>query len=176
MAIPSNSRLTQPLIRENGGHRPASWDEALDRVAQGFRGAVEKHGPQTFGMFSCSKTTNELNYHGPEVRALGDRQQQYRQLQPDLTRPQRRRSGDGLWGGRRHQFLPRDRRNGRHSALGVERAGDASDLLPSLAEGGAQRGAALRRGSAAHVLGAMGRCVAGPRRRFGYRAGQRHGA
>jgi formate dehydrogenase (hydrogenase) len=62
MAIPSNSRLTQPLIRENGGHRPASWDEALGRVAQGFRAAIEKNDPRTFGMFSCSKTTNELNY------------------------------------------------------------------------------------------------------------------
>ena len=62
MAIPSNSRLTQPLVRENGGHRPASWDEALDRVARGFRSAIEKQDPRTFGMFSCSKTTNELNY------------------------------------------------------------------------------------------------------------------
>jgi len=55
-------RLTMPLIRENGKHRQASWDEALDRVAAGFRGEIEKHGPRTFGMFSCSKTTNELNY------------------------------------------------------------------------------------------------------------------
>jgi len=62
MAIPSKSRLTQPLIRSNGSHRPATWDEALDRVAQNFRAQVEKHGPHTFGMFSCSKTTNELNY------------------------------------------------------------------------------------------------------------------
>ena len=62
MAIPSNSRLTEPLIRENGGHRPASWDEALNRVAQRFSAAIEKHDPRSFGMFSCSKTTNELNY------------------------------------------------------------------------------------------------------------------
>jgi len=62
MTKPSKDRLTQPLVRENGGHRPATWDEALDRVAQGFRNQVEKHGPDTFGMFSCSKTTNELNY------------------------------------------------------------------------------------------------------------------
>lgn len=55
-------RLKTPLIRERGKHRPASWDEALDRVAAGFRAQVEKHGPRTFGMFSCSKTTNELNY------------------------------------------------------------------------------------------------------------------
>ena len=57
-----NSRLTTPLVRENGALRPATWDEALDRAAAGFRSAVEKHGPQTFGLFSCSKTTNEMNY------------------------------------------------------------------------------------------------------------------
>jgi formate dehydrogenase major subunit len=62
MSIPSKSRLTQPLIRENGVHRPASWDEALNRVAEGFQIQIAKHGPGTFGMFSCSKTTNELNY------------------------------------------------------------------------------------------------------------------
>ena len=57
-----NARLTTPLVRENGALRPASWDEALDRAAAGFRSAVEKQGPQTFGLFSCSKTTNEMNY------------------------------------------------------------------------------------------------------------------
>ena len=62
MAISTRERLTQPLIRENGGHRPATWDEALHRVAEGFRSQKEKHGPDAFGMFSCSKTTNELNY------------------------------------------------------------------------------------------------------------------
>ena len=57
-----NTRLTTPLVRENGSLRPATWDEALDRAAMGFRSAVEKHGPTTFGLFSCSKTTNEMNY------------------------------------------------------------------------------------------------------------------
>lgn len=60
--VSSTTRLTQPLVRENGSHRPATWEEALDRVAQGFRTQVQEHGPRTFGMFSCSKTTNELNY------------------------------------------------------------------------------------------------------------------
>ena len=55
-------RLRTPLIRENGEHRAASWEQALDRVAAGFRAQIEKHGPRAFGMFSCSKTTNELNY------------------------------------------------------------------------------------------------------------------
>jgi formate dehydrogenase (hydrogenase) len=57
-----NTRLTTPLVRENGSLRPATWDEALDRAAGGFRAAVERHGPTTFGLFSCSKTTNEMNY------------------------------------------------------------------------------------------------------------------
>ena len=55
-------RLTTPLVRENGALRPATWDEALDRAARGFRKAVEAKGPQAFGLFSCSKTTNEMNY------------------------------------------------------------------------------------------------------------------
>jgi predicted molibdopterin-dependent oxidoreductase YjgC len=58
-----NSRLTVPLVRDGQGVlRPATWDAALDRAAQGFRSAVAKQGPQTFGLFSCSKTTNEMNY------------------------------------------------------------------------------------------------------------------
>ena len=62
MTVPTKSRLTQPLVRENGGHRVATWDKALDRVAKGFRRSIEKKDPRDFGMFSCSKTTNELNY------------------------------------------------------------------------------------------------------------------
>jgi len=56
------ARLTQPLVRENGSHRTATWDEAMDRVAVAFRKSIEKKDPRNFGMFSCSKTTNELNY------------------------------------------------------------------------------------------------------------------
>lgn len=55
-------RLTTPLIRENGKHRAATWDEALQAAAAGFRRQAQEHGPLSFGMFSCSKTTNELNY------------------------------------------------------------------------------------------------------------------
>ena len=57
-------RLTQPLVRDRRGAelRPASWAEALDRAASGLRGVVEHHGPQAFGLFSCSKSTNEVNY------------------------------------------------------------------------------------------------------------------
>jgi predicted molibdopterin-dependent oxidoreductase YjgC len=57
-----DSRLTTPMVREKGQLRPATWEEALERAAQGFRGSVQKHGPQAFGLFSCSKTTNEMNF------------------------------------------------------------------------------------------------------------------
>ena len=56
------SRLTEPLVRERGELRRATWDEALDRAADGIRRSVEAKGPQAFGMFSCSKATNEMNY------------------------------------------------------------------------------------------------------------------
>jgi predicted molibdopterin-dependent oxidoreductase YjgC len=61
--MPKNyTRLTQPMVREDGKLRPASWEEALDRAASGFRAAVERKGPDTFGLFSCSKASNEVNY------------------------------------------------------------------------------------------------------------------
>jgi formate dehydrogenase major subunit len=53
-------RLLQPLVREQGRLRPADWDEALDRAAAGFRKALDESA--LTGVFSCSKTTNELNF------------------------------------------------------------------------------------------------------------------
>ena len=55
-------RLTQPLVRENGELRPASWEEALDRAAEGFRRNRDARGGDALGIFSCSKSTNEVNY------------------------------------------------------------------------------------------------------------------
>ena len=55
-------RLTTPLVREDGELRAASWDEALDQAAAGFKQALQAHGPNGFGCFSCSKATNEMNF------------------------------------------------------------------------------------------------------------------
>jgi predicted molibdopterin-dependent oxidoreductase YjgC len=55
-------RLTEPLVREAGKLRPATWDEALDRTVAGLRQVVNQHGPRAFGLFSCSKSTNETNF------------------------------------------------------------------------------------------------------------------
>jgi predicted molibdopterin-dependent oxidoreductase YjgC len=54
-------RLTEPMIRENGSLRVATWDEALNRVAGGFAAARDR-GPHAFGVFSCSKASNEMNF------------------------------------------------------------------------------------------------------------------
>jgi predicted molibdopterin-dependent oxidoreductase YjgC len=56
-------RLTEPLVRDGGGDlRPASWAEALATAAGGLQRSVQRHGARSFGAFSCSKATNELNY------------------------------------------------------------------------------------------------------------------
>lgn len=54
-------RLTEPMIRKNGALRTATWDEALNRAAEGFATARKK-GPHSFGVFSCSKASNEVNF------------------------------------------------------------------------------------------------------------------
>ncbi|MGZ8570677.1 MAG: molybdopterin-dependent oxidoreductase, partial [Actinomycetota bacterium] len=46
------TRLTEPMVRENGSLRVATWDEALDRAAQGLRTAVERHPGRGAGLFS----------------------------------------------------------------------------------------------------------------------------
>ena len=56
------TRLTEPMVRDGGRLRPASWDEALDRAAEGFRRVRDAHGAGANGLFSCSKATNEVNY------------------------------------------------------------------------------------------------------------------
>ena len=50
------------MVRDGGGLRPATWDEALDRTAAGLAAARATDTTRTFGMFSCSKATNEVNF------------------------------------------------------------------------------------------------------------------
>jgi len=54
--------LTHPLVREDEGLRRATWAEALDRAALALGDARTRDSTRTFGMFSCSKATNEMNY------------------------------------------------------------------------------------------------------------------
>ena len=56
------ARLRTPLVRDGGALRPASWNEALDRAAAGFGRAREADTSTSFGIFSCSKASNEMNF------------------------------------------------------------------------------------------------------------------
>jgi formate dehydrogenase major subunit len=58
------ARATEPMVRDRKGAplRVATWDEALDRAAAGLQAVVDARGPQAFGLFSCSKSTNEMNF------------------------------------------------------------------------------------------------------------------
>lgn len=53
-------RLTRPLLRTgprgSGAFAPIGWEEAIDRVHDGIRAAIDRHGPQT---------VLPLNYAGP---------------------------------------------------------------------------------------------------------------
>jgi len=56
-------RLTTPLVRSGGSLEPATWDEALTAVADGFeRARRTSDTTESFGMFSCSKASNEMNF------------------------------------------------------------------------------------------------------------------
>jgi len=74
MVQPKNAqgyvRLTEPLVREGGTLRPASWTEALDRAAEGFRRNLAS-GPNRLGIFSCSKSTNEMNFLAGKLARVG---------------------------------------------------------------------------------------------------------
>lgn len=55
-------RLTTPLIRVNKTLKPATWEDAFARARDLFQPILNQSGGQALGVFSCSKSTNELNY------------------------------------------------------------------------------------------------------------------
>ncbi len=58
----SDKRIKHPWIRKNGELVPGTWEEALAVIADKFNGLKEKHGPDSLGCFSSSRSSNELNY------------------------------------------------------------------------------------------------------------------
>ncbi|MFI1563921.1 molybdopterin oxidoreductase family protein [Streptomyces sp. NPDC020490] len=55
-------RLTSPLVRSGGTLVPATWEEALDRVAGELRRTRAEHGPDAVGVFGGGGLTNEKAY------------------------------------------------------------------------------------------------------------------
>lgn len=60
--LSSRVRLTSPLVRSEGKLVPASWDEALDRIAEGLSRTRTEHGPDACGVFGGGGLTNEKAY------------------------------------------------------------------------------------------------------------------
>ncbi|MEU3251496.1 molybdopterin-dependent oxidoreductase [Streptomyces sp. NPDC006997] len=60
--LSSRVRLTSPLVRRDGELTPASWDEALDRIAEGLGSVREAHGADALGVFGGGGLTNEKAY------------------------------------------------------------------------------------------------------------------
>ena len=62
--VHSGRRLTAPLIRDRATNefREASWDEALDLVANRMMDIKKEYGPDALAGFACSRSTNEDIY------------------------------------------------------------------------------------------------------------------
>ncbi|WP_394742374.1 formate dehydrogenase subunit alpha [Natronococcus roseus] len=60
--VDHEDRLTEPLIKEDGEFREATWEEAYDRIVDELERIREEHEPDAVGFFGSSKTMNEENY------------------------------------------------------------------------------------------------------------------
>ncbi|UWG51558.1 putative molibdopterin-dependent oxidoreductaseYjgC [Halalkaliarchaeum sp. AArc-CO] len=60
--VDHEDRLTEPLIREDGEFREATWEEAYDLVVSEMGRIREEHDPDAMGFFGSSKVMNEENY------------------------------------------------------------------------------------------------------------------
>ncbi|MFI8227735.1 molybdopterin oxidoreductase family protein [Streptomyces sp. NPDC085900] len=60
--LSSRVRLTSPLVRSEGTLVPATWDEALDRIAGRLLRTRAEHGPDAVGVFGGGGLTNEKAY------------------------------------------------------------------------------------------------------------------
>jgi len=57
-----DDRLKTPLIRKNGKLEEASWDEALNLVAEKLGTIKAEYGPGSIGFFTSARVSNEENY------------------------------------------------------------------------------------------------------------------
>ncbi|MER7492247.1 molybdopterin oxidoreductase family protein [Streptomyces pharetrae] len=60
--LSSRVRLTSPLVREGGALVPATWEEALDRIAGALGRIRAEHGADALGVFGGGGLTNEKAY------------------------------------------------------------------------------------------------------------------
>jgi anaerobic selenocysteine-containing dehydrogenase len=66
----SEERVLHPLVRENGGFRRASWDEALDRVAAGLTRARQEFGGESILPYSYMGTQGLIQANTMSARVM----------------------------------------------------------------------------------------------------------
>ncbi len=60
--VMSPERIKRPLVRRNGKLEEATWEEALQTAARGFKAIKEKDGPEAIAGFCSARLTNEEAY------------------------------------------------------------------------------------------------------------------
>ncbi|MEC0242449.1 formate dehydrogenase subunit alpha [Paenibacillus dokdonensis] len=60
--VNSEERLTKPLIRQGDEFVEASWEDAMDYIAQKLGGVKDQFGPDAIGYIASSKCSNEENF------------------------------------------------------------------------------------------------------------------
>ncbi len=70
--VQHSDRLTAPLVRDGDGQLvEASWDEALDRAAEGFRAVTDRHGPGALYGIASGRAPNEAAYAMQKLMRAG---------------------------------------------------------------------------------------------------------
>ncbi len=61
--VGSGKRITGPLLRSGGGKfESIGWEKAIGLVAKKLTGIINKYGPDSIGILSSAKVTNEENF------------------------------------------------------------------------------------------------------------------
>jgi nitrate reductase NapA len=60
--VHSEERLTHPMIRRDGRLERASWDEAMDLVADRFAEAIRRSGPDSVAYYGSGQALSEESY------------------------------------------------------------------------------------------------------------------
>jgi formate dehydrogenase alpha subunit len=60
--VTSPNRLTKPMVRKGEMLEESSWNVALDFAAKRLKEIKEKYGPDSIGVLTSAKCTNEENY------------------------------------------------------------------------------------------------------------------
>jgi len=60
--VVSDKRLKTPMIKKNGELKETTWDEAIQTAADKLKEIIQAHGPDSVGVLSSAKITNEENY------------------------------------------------------------------------------------------------------------------